>query len=250
MLLLIDIGNTRIKWARLEQGTLQPQSAAAHGDWTAATFVEALLRPGRAERVLISNVSGSRLANVARTAVMQTWQIEPEFITATAAAGGVRNAYVQPEKLGTDRWLAMIGAHALEGGALCVVSAGTALTIDGIDANGRHLGGVIVPGPELMVSSLLRNTSDIAPRAQEGAASDALFAHNTLGAIRQGAQHALGALVERAVGVMRRSLQETPKLLITGGASDRVEKSIGLPYRLVPDLVLHGLAVVAIEPRR
>jgi pantothenate kinase type III len=101
-----------------------------------------------------------------------------------------------------------------------------------------------------MVSSLLTNTSDIAQRAQQGNSKDGLFADNTLGAIRQGAEQALGALVERAVDVMRRTLNEMPKLLVTGGATDRVEKAIGLPYRAVPNLVLQGLAVLATEPRR
>ncbi len=249
--LLIDIGNTRIKWARFEDGVLQPQSASPHADWSAGTFVETVLQRGnRSDRVLVSNVAGPRMADVVRTPVAQTWQMEAEFVASTPIAGGVRNAYPQAAKLGVDRWLAIIGAHALERDAVCVVSVGTAMTIDGVAADGRHLGGVIVPGPDLMVTSLLKNTSDIAQRAQQGAAGDGLFADNTLGAIRQGADHALAALIERAVGVMRRTLNETPKLLVTGGASDRVEKAIGLPYRAVPDLVLQGLAVLAREPRR
>jgi len=198
---------------------------------------------------LVSNVSGPRMADVVRTATSREWKIEPEFVTASAAAGGVRNAYSQPAQLGVDRWLAVIGAHALERGAVCVVSVGTALTIDGIDAGGRHLGGLIVPGPDLMISSLLHGTSDIAQRAQQGGTRDGLFADNTLGAIRQGAEQALGALVERAVEAMRRELSQTPQLLLTGGASSRLEKSIGLPYRVVADLVLQGLAVIATEPR-
>ncbi|HET9447233.1 MAG TPA: type III pantothenate kinase [Steroidobacteraceae bacterium] len=251
MALLIDIGNTRIKWARFEDGILQPQSASPHADWSAETLVETVLRRGnRGDRVLVSNVAGPRMADVVSKAVAQTWQIEAEFITSTPIAGGVRNAYPQAAKLGVDRWLAIIGAHALERGAVCIVSVGTAMTIDGVAADGRHLGGVIVPGPDLMVTSLLKNTSDIAQRAQQGVAGDGLFADNTLGAIRQGAEHALAALIERAVGVMRRALNETPQLLVTGGASDRVEKAIGLPYRAVPDLVLQGLAVLAREPRR
>jgi type III pantothenate kinase len=251
MALLIDIGNTRIKWARFEDGVLQPQSASPHADWKAEAFVETVLRRGnRSDRVLVSNVAGPRMADVVRTAVAQTWQMEAEFVTSTPIAGGLRNAYPQPAKLGVDRWLAMIGAHALERDAVCIVSVGTAMTIDGVAADGRHLGGVIVPGPDLMIASLLKNTSDIAQRALQGDAGDGLFADNTLGAIRQGAEHALAALIERAVGVMRRTLSETPKLLVTGGASDRVEKAIGLPYRAVPDLVLQGLAVLAREPRR
>jgi type III pantothenate kinase len=248
--LLIDVGNTRIKWARFEDGVLQPQSAAPHADWRVPTLAETVLQRGaRSDRVLVSNVSGPRMANIVREALAQTWRIEAQFVVSTALAGGIRNAYPQPAKLGVDRWLAMIGGHALEHGAVCVVSVGTAMTIDGVDAGGRHLGGVIVPGPDLMVGSLLTNTSDIAQRAKQGAATDGLFADNTLGAIRQGAEHALAALVERAVGTMRRALSETPKVLVTGGASERVEKVIGVPYRVVPDLVLQGLAVLAAEPR-
>jgi type III pantothenate kinase len=250
MALLIDIGNTRIKWARFEDGVLQPQSAAPHADWSAESVVETVLRRGnRADRVLVSNVAGPRMADVVRTAVAQTWQMEAEFVTSTPIAGRIINAYPQPAKLGVDRWLAMIGAYALERSAVCVVSIGTAMTIDAVDADGRHLGGAIVPGPDLMIASLLNNTSDIAQRARQGDAGDGLFADNTLGAIRQGAEHALGALIERAVGVMRRTSREMPKLLVTGGATDRVEKAIGLPYRAVPDLVLQGLAVLAREPR-
>jgi type III pantothenate kinase len=249
--LLVDIGNTRIKWAWLERGRLQPQSAAPHADWTAQTFIETILAAASGSgRVWVSNVSGPRMAQVVRAALAQSWQVEPEFVTSTAAAGGVRNAYPQPMKLGVDRWLAIIGAHALERGAVCVVSVGTAMTIDGVAAQGRHLGGVIVPGPDLMVSSLLQNTSDIAHRAEQGSTSDGLFADNTLGAIRQGADHAAAALVERAVNVMREQLNETPKLLLTGGASARLEKSLALPHRRVPDLVLQGLAVLATPTQR
>src|SRR5262245_13418056 len=250
MALLIDIGNTRIKWARFENAILQPQSAAPHADWNSHTLVETVLQRGaRSDRVLVSNVAGPRMAEVVRSAVKEAWQIEAEFIVSTAAAGGVRSAYPQPAKLGVDRWLAMIGAHALERGAVCIVSVGTAMTIDGVAGDGRHLGGVIVPGPDLMVASLLKNTSDIAQRAQQGETTDGLFADNTLGAIRQGADQALVALVERAVANMHRTLSEAPKVLVTGGASERVEKLLGMPHRSIPDLVLRGLAVLAAEPR-
>ena len=165
--LLIDVGNTRIKWARLEQGALQPQSASPHADWTAQTFVDHLGPAcADAQRVLVSNVAGPRMAQVIRAGLAQARHVAPEFVTSTATAGGVRNAYSQPAQLGVDRWLAIIGAHALERGAVCVVSVGTAMTIDGVDANGQHLGGVIVPGPDLMMASLLQHTSDLAERSK------------------------------------------------------------------------------------
>ena len=246
MILLIDIGNTRIKWARLERGVLGEQSAAPHVNWTAAEFIDAVLKPEpRAQRVLVSNVGGARMETVAKTAILQEWQIEAQFVQSTAAAGGVRNGYVDPGKLGVDRWLAVIGANAIQHSAACVVSVGTAMTIDGVDAMGRHLGGVIVPGPDLMVSSLLKNTSGIAQRAEQGSTKDGVFADNTLGAVMQGATHAGAALIEHAVEAMRKQVGEMPALLLTGGASARVAPALKIPHKTVPDLVLRGLAVLA-----
>ncbi len=247
-ILLIDIGNTRIKWARLTGSSLGAQAAAPHAVWTPQTLVESILNSGaRAERVLISNVGGARIGDVARKAITTTWGIEPEFVQSTRAAGGIRNSYAEPAQLGVDRWLAMIGSRSLEQGAICVVSVGTAMTIDGIDASGAHLGGVIVPGPDLMVSSLLQNTSEIAQRARQGTTSERVFADNTLGAIRQGAEHALAALIVRSAQSMRDELGEAPRLLLTGGACARVERAIGLTCQIVPDLVLRGLAALTAE---
>lgn len=249
MLLLIDIGNTRIKWARFDERGMGPQSAAVHSNWSPDDFVQQILNSGaRAERVLISNVNGPRMAELARAAIATTWRIEPRFLHSPAAQAGIRNAYPEPAKLGVDRWLCLLGARALEPRPLCVVSVGTAMTIDGLDAGGQHLGGVIVPGPELMVSSLLKNTSDIAQRAAGGQTRDALFADNTLGAIQQGAIQALAALTERALQTLEQQLGEPPVLLLTGGAASRLQGAIHFPGREIPDLVLRGLAVVAALP--
>ncbi|HEY7640245.1 MAG TPA: type III pantothenate kinase [Steroidobacteraceae bacterium] len=248
MLLLIDIGNTRIKWARFERDALGPQSAAIHSDWTAAVFAREVLGSAPpATRVLVSNVSGARMAEIARTAIQRQWNLEPQFVTSTATAGGVRNAYTEPAKLGVDRWLALIAAHELERGAVCIVSVGTAMTIDGLDADGRHLGGVIVPGPDLMVSSLLQGTSDLAQRAAGGSKADGLFADNTLGAIWQGTQHALSALIERSVQALQQEVGRPVVVLVTGGAAAHIEPALRTSFRSVPDLVLRGLAVLARE---
>ena len=249
MLLLIDIGNTRIKWARLVDGRIGEQSAAVHANWTSDDFIQQVLNSGpRAERVFIANVGGKRMGDLAQAAIAQAWQSEPRFVHSPAAQAGIRNAYPEPAKLGVDRWLAMLGGRSLEARPLCVVSVGTAMTIDGLDANGQHLGGVIVPGPDLMVSSLLKNTSDIAQRAASGQARDELFADNTLGAIQQGAVQALAALVDRAQETLEKQLGQAPALLLTGGASSRIHGAIHFAGREIPDLVLRGLAVVAALP--
>jgi type III pantothenate kinase len=245
MILLVDVGNTRIKWALLEEGALTPQQATAHAAWTDQTGIDAFGALPRPERVLVSNVGGDRIGAIVRGASIAMWSVQPEFVVTTAEAGGVRNAYPDVWKLGVDRWLAMIGAYATQRRAVCVVSVGTAATIDGVDATGAHLGGVIVPGPDLMVESLLKNTSGIAPRAQQGDIGAGVFANNTLGAIRQGALHAVAALVERTVESMHAQLGQQPQLVMTGGASADVGRLIRFAHVTTPDLVLHGLAVIA-----
>jgi type III pantothenate kinase len=250
MILLVDIGNTRIKWATFDGRTLGPQSAQPHANWTREELMSGLIRPSQQpDRVVASNVGGAKIADLLRTTMAAQWQVQPEFIESGASAGGVRSAYSEPAKLGVDRWMAMIGARAIEPRAVCVVSIGTAMTIDGVDATGRHLGGVIVPGPDLMVGSLLRNTSEIARRAEQGTVATNLLANNTLGAITQGAAHALAALIERAVRTIARDLGQEPTLLLTGGATPSVETCLTIAYKNIPDLVLRGLAVVAAEAR-
>lgn len=249
MLLLIDIGNTRIKWARCSEAQLDQQSAEVHANWTRDDFIQQVLNGGpRADRVLIANVGGKRMGEMAQAAIADTWQVAAQFMQSPAAAAGIRNAYPEPAKLGVDRWLAMLGGRAIEPGAICVVSVGTAMTIDALDATGLHRGGVIVPGPDLMVSSLLKNTSEIAQRTSGGSARQQLFADNTLGAIQQGAVQALAALVDRAVETLQRDVGTTPTLLLTGGAVARLQGAVRSPGREIPDLVLRGLVVMARQP--
>jgi type III pantothenate kinase len=245
MILLIDIGNTRVKWASLNGRDVGAQVALAHENLGQDALVNALQAVSRPERILVSNVGGAKIGELVRVAAAQMWSVQPEFVESTASAGGVRNAYPEPAKLGVDRWLAVIAAHGLERRAACIVSVGTAMTIDAVDRAGQHLGGVIVPGPDLMVSSLLRNTSEIARRAEQGSIGEGVFADNTLGAIRQGSFHALAALVERAVASLQSRTGESPALLLTGGASRQFEGLIDLPRKFIPDLVLRGLAMLA-----
>jgi type III pantothenate kinase len=250
MILLLDIGNTRIKWASLDERGLTAQRAESYAGWDHTELNAIVLDPaGRPERVLVSNVGGAQIATLVRDAIAHRWKLEAEFVVSTGAACGVRNAYPVPSNLGVDRWLAVIAAHARQKLLTCVISVGTAMTIDGVDASGQHLGGVIVPGPDLMVASLLTNTSEIAQRALHGSAGNALFADNTRGAIQQGASHALAALVERTADVMRTQAGEAPTLLLTGGAVHRIESLIREPCETIPDLVLRGLARYATAPR-
>ncbi|MGB5103625.1 MAG: type III pantothenate kinase [Steroidobacteraceae bacterium] len=247
--LLVDIGNSRVKWALLEDGRLGEQQAAAHAGWTPDDWRRALFARRGIDRVLAATVAGAGGADALRAAALLETGTEATFVTTTREAAGVCNGYQDAGLLGVDRWLAVIAAHRLVPGACCVVDVGTAATIDAVRADGQHLGGFIVPGPDLMMRSLWGGTSDLATRtAGSGARAAGLFADNTRDAIERGCRLAVAALIERCLDELARALPGPPVLLLTGGAAGHVSPYLREPGRLVPDLVLQGLSVVSAVP--
>jgi type III pantothenate kinase len=247
MMLLIDIGNSRVKWAWAEGEQLGEQISLAHGGEVGKEWLELLASAGqRPRRVLVSNVAGAKMAAPVSALLRERFGVEPQFAHVTARAAGVTCAYPEPAQLGVDRWLAVIGAWHRAKGACCIVSCGTATTIDAVDANGLHLGGVIVPGLDLMEESLLKRTSDIAKAAGVGARPQTtLFAANTLAAVRSGAVFATAAVAERAATELERRAGRQPALYITGGNATRVAPCFVRAPEVVPDIVLQGLAAWA-----
>jgi type III pantothenate kinase len=245
--LLVDIGNTRVKWARLVGGKLGRQHAAAHAGWTSKDFARALFRGlGALERILVVSVAGPRVDRLVSAAAKARTGIEPEFFTSTRSAGGVTTQYSEPWRLGADRLVGAIGAHRLaRGRAVCVIGVGTALTLDLVDASGRHRGGAIVPAPGLMKHSLLTKTNGIRRRAQGGSPAGRFFARSTRAAIEQGSRYAAAAVIDRAVAEARKAIGGTPLVLLTGGGAPALRPLINSRHRFVPDLVLQGLAVLA-----
>lgn len=246
-LLLVDVGNTRVKWATCEHGVLAPQQAAEHAGWSVADWVDRLFDRDHVTAVGAASVAGDDSKRALVAAAARRGVTDVRFVASTSQACGVRNAYPDPRLLGVDRWAAVIGAHHLRGPrACCVVDVGTAATIDAVLADGTHLGGFIVPGPHLMASSLLAGTSDLAAHSQASrTGARNLYADNTREAIERGCRVALASLVDRAHADLARTSREPPALVVTGGAATEV-----LPYVLstvehVPDLVLHGIARMA-----
>jgi type III pantothenate kinase len=195
----------------------------------------------------IQNVDGVWVASVAAPeldvafahAVRTRWHIDPVFVRSTAAACGVRNAYAQPERLGVDRFLALIAAHARQQGAVVIAGCGTALTLDALAADGRHLGGLIAPAPELMRSALLGNTARL---GNIDAARIVEIADNTADAVLSGTWLAAAALVERFVAQAAGRVGMAPALLLGGGGAAQLGALLALPHRIDAELVLRGLA--------
>jgi type III pantothenate kinase len=262
--LLVDIGNTRIKWAVWRDGRLSRMQAAFHAGWSRDDYERNLFggvargsrsaKPSSATEVIVASVAGSQVNRRVAAAARHALRARAQFITTSRHAAGVTTRYRETWRLGVDRFAGVIGARSLLGAAgALVVNAGTAVTIDLLDAQGLHRGGAILPGPRLMVSSLLEGTEGIGRRARENAAKRraraargaVLFARSTRDAIEAGARYAVASAVDRAVLDARRVLGKSPRVLLTGGGMDALAPLIRARHIRVPDLVLRGIAAHA-----
>lgn len=251
--LLVDLGNTRIKWARLGPRGVGRQKASAHAGWEAADFSRALFAKaarGAAPskiRVVVVSVASAPLRRGFAAAVRAATGRAPLFCESVKRAGGVRNAYREPWRLGADRWVALVGARALCGQApALVVDIGTATTLDLLDGRGVHRGGAILPGPALMIDSLLRDTGGIRQRAGGAARGRRPFARDTASALAAGALQGTAGAIDRAFEQARRELRSrSVRLILTGGGAAAIAPLLQARAALVPDLVLQGLAALA-----
>ena len=251
MQILVDIGNTRIKWAEVEDGRLANVGNAVHRDSrerVLASFAAAL--PKRVTRAIVANVAGDAIGRDLSELMHIHSRITPEFVAVRAEQFGVRCAYDDPSRLGVDRWIAVLAAHHLAPGAACVIDAGTAVTFDAVDARGQHLGGLILPGPRLLASALDRNTNAIGVTQAPGARPSGLdlLGKSTNAAVGNGAMLALTGALERAIAAVQGSLEERPKVYLTGGDADALHGWLESDVDMRRDLVLEGLALFSDAP--
>ena len=269
-LLLLDSGNSRLKWALLREPYRRQAPFAARGVMELSALggrnsqivrlFKALRAAGLTPRVYACNVAGPQVERQLRAAVRRAGLGSVRFARSAVAGAGVRNGYREAWRLGADRWVALIGArHEHPNMDLCIVGIGTAMTIDLLDASGRHVGGNIIPGPRLMVESLLTRTAGIRRRAggwaairraDRGPASThaallPLYAHDTRTGLLAGARHACAAAIEHARHAAGQELGRRPRLVLAGGAMEVIAPLLDSPYRREDDLILRGLAVIA-----
>jgi type III pantothenate kinase len=240
MHLLIDLGNTRFKWALASPGTIHARGAFAHTggsiaselehEWTALPAVQ---------RICVASVAHLGLDTEIETFARQRFGVVPQFLRSPAVALGVRNAYAEPHRLGIDRFLALAAAHATPR-AQVIVGIGTAMTLDALDADGTHIGGWIVPSPALMRDAVLARTARVG--VADGHLTD--FADNTADALHSGSLHAASGAVERFSANAARRFQTWPAVVLTGGGADELAPLVPGAERR-PDLVLDGLALWA-----
>jgi type III pantothenate kinase len=255
MLLLIDAGNTRVKWAVMASARM---ATAELGHWSAYGSVlhddlghmADALKGVEIARVVIANVAGQSMREALECLVLRVTGLKPVPITWFAsqlALAGIKNTYRNPAQLGCDRFAAMIGAHALfPEQALMIATCGTATTIDAVSAGGCFSGGMILPGLATMATSLAKNTAQLPQLPQAPQYNVALqpFADNTNDAIVSGCIAAQVGAIERALAAQAALLEDAavaPQCILSGGAAGMIAPHLSVPAKTVDNLVLIGL---------
>lgn len=239
--LLVDLGNSRLKWALRDGARWQSDAAPVAGElrelldqvWGACP------RPGR---VVVTSVADAARRLELAAWIAAHWSLEARFIVAQAEQCGVRNGYLEPQALGPDRWAALVGARALSPHATCVADCGTAVTIDALTADGLFAGGVILPGLRLQRSALAERTAGV--RALDGDEASCL-ARASADAVAAGTVYGIAGAIERVWREFEEALGEEMVLYITGGDAGTIAARLSRPFHPVPDLVLRGLACIA-----
>lgn len=235
--ILIDCGNTRVKWAVIEDGQWRANGSSDYTDWSA---LEAQLSAGCACYVA-SVTSGAHeeqlMALLARAGARATW------LAVAAEFDDVKNGYVNPAQLGVDRWMALIAARQRTRAPVLVVSAGTATTVDALSAEGVFLGGLIVPGVAMMRQALARETARIAETNGQWCA----FPQTTADAVQSGIVAALCGAIQQQHARLAAASATPPRCLLTGGDAETLLPHLSVQAEHVPALVLEGIERVARE---
>jgi len=246
--LAIDVGNTRLKWALydaprvgarlLAHGAqfLENIESLEEGDWS---------RLAPPQRVLGCVVDGDAVKRRVEEQ-LEIWDVTPHWVVSSAAEAGLTNGYDHPARLGSDRWVAMIGArHRLLARGrqrpCVVVMVGTAVTVEAIDADGRFLGGIILPGHGIMLRALESGTAGL--HVPTGEVRD--FPTNTSDALTSGGTFAIAGAVQRMYENLWRHCGEEPVCFMTGGAGWKMAPSMSTPCELVESLIFDGLLEIA-----
>lgn len=240
MILCLDCGNTRLKWALYDAaGDTLVAGNLGHDDLATLGALTADFDPPM--RILLANVAGPAVGGRLRAA-LGTWASRVEEIKSTAKAGGVTNFYENPGSLGVDRWCALIGARALTSDPCLVVMAGTATTLDLLDAEGHFLGGCILPGVDAMRRVLAAGTANL-PLAEGGMTR---LPRNTHDAIYSGILHAQAGAIERLYASVPSEPGGDKTCLLSGGYAGGIAGCLAIPLRLVENLPLLGLKALGL----
>ena len=239
-ILAVDSGNTRIKWGLHDAGGWIATGAVSRQETVRLNDTWKSLPPP--SKIVIANVAGALIRSEIQV-LTSRWRVTTEWVVARPQQCGVANGYEQPAQLGCDRWAALIGARQLNRGAAIVIMAGTAITIDALTADGEFLGGLILPGFDMMVDALSSKTAGI--RVERGEFQ--VFPTSTRNAVWSAAiQATIGAVGRMYAALVERS-EAAPVVLLSGGAAEVVQPWLEGTVARVDNLVLEGLACIGAD---
>jgi type III pantothenate kinase len=236
--LLVDLGNSRIKWGTVSDGVITQRGVHTYDEQV--EFDASMDRLAVPDRIVASNVAGEK-GEYALASAIARWRIAPSWVSAVHHAFGVTNCYDDPQRLGPDRWAALVAVHAMQPGECLIISLGTAMTLDWLQSDGHFAGGMIIPGTGLMREALAGGTANIQTRPGKRGG----FSCNTVDAVESGLACALAGAANRAYRDIQEATGQAPACLMTGGDAKWMEQLLDYPAKLEPDLVLKGLALIA-----
>jgi len=244
--LVFDLGNSRWKWAPARAGLQDTGCALAYGDDFSRALDAAFSSFSRPERAAAVSVAASHHADTLAGWLKARWGIELQRFSAVQQEFGITNSYRDPARLGADRWAALVACRRRTQSACCVVDAGTAVTIDALDANSVFRGGVILPGLGLQRASLLQTAAGI--HEADGPELNAL-ACTTADAVASGTLIGLAGAIDRVLDEQSRLLGMSPAVILTGGDAPHLLPHLMHSVMVVPDLVLEGVAFMVESSR-
>jgi len=247
MKLLVDIGNSRVKWALLSANALLEQQAKSHNN-NAAAICEWLFRQQKFSQIVLAHVLGDQF-NREISEIAKQHSINLLIVHSELQAYGIETTYLQADKLGVDRFITMLAAHHLNTKRDCIViDCVTATTIDAIDATGKHIGGVIFPGLQLCEDSLINKAKNLLKIKQELKDSELnLLAKTTAQGVKTGCHYSLAATIDRICKEMEQVIvsQHTVKRIICGGNAKDIHTLLDGEYELNENLLMQGLQFIA-----
>lgn len=240
MNLLVDLGNSRIKWA-LSDGQSWSVGDPFGNDRSATDFGVWRNVPDLTQ-VIVCNSTGDDVIDPLQQWCDETWGLKPTFLSAQRAQHGVHNCYQDPATLGCDRWLALIAAHDQRSGPLAVVDCGTAITVDALLADGQFLGGVIAAGPQVATQALLKHASHLHGELKMYTSA---FNSDTGSAVGNGALAFAAGGIDKVLGDFSAQLGDNFSVLMTGGWATTIAPLLIRIVDITPDLVLQGIEQVS-----
>jgi type III pantothenate kinase len=246
--LAIDVGNTRLKWALYPsaKGNAVPMAQGAEFLDNIEKLSEGAWANLPAPTQMLGCIVAGDAVKRRVQEQMEIWDVAPQWVVSSASEAGLTNGYDHPTRLGADRWVAMIGAWhrgLAQGpaGPMVVVMVGTAVTVEAIDASGKFLGGIILPGHGIMLRALESGTAGL--HVPTGHVRE--FPTNTSDALTSGGTFAIAGAVECMVKHVRTHCAAEPKCFMTGGAGWKMAPSMSVPFELAENLIFDGLLEMA-----